>query len=236
MYNILVWKRGDTMRGNNGFCQVAFMRCDSAFECGAEAISALPFGECEKQRLAKIKNDSSRRNSLCALLCLESLLRGRGIDASSTDLTIVRSENGKPHFSSLPLHFSISHSKDLCAVALSDSSIGIDVEFANTGKDILAISERFFALEEHLKISQSNSREEDFLLTWTKKEALAKLSGLGLSSICSRKLPQSSAYNFKCYRLELDEQIAYLSLCSERKIKHLEYDKNKEITLYEIQN
>lgn len=224
------------MHGNNGFCQVAFMRCESTFECGAEAISALPFGEVEKERLAKIKNDVARRNSLCALLCLESLLRGRGVDASSTDLTIVRSENGKPHFSSLPFHFSISHSKDLCAVALSDSSIGIDVEFANTGKDILAISERFFALEEHLKISQSNSSEEDFLLTWTKKEALAKLSGLVLSSICSRKLPQSSAYNFKCYRLELDEQIAYLSLCSEREIKHLEYDKNKEITLYEIQN
>ena len=49
----------------------------------------------------------------------------------SSDLPIAEvcfSETGKPYFPDSLIHFSISHSHDLCAIAISDHPVGVDIE------------------------------------------------------------------------------------------------------------
>ncbi len=222
---------------NNQICMLSFIHSDSIQQDIYDSISTLPFGEYEKARLLKIKNPTALKNSLSALICLKRLLVQRGIDTNSVDLTIARDENGKPYFTFIPLHFSISHSNTLVAVALSDKNVGIDLEFINGDRDILSISKRFFAADEHSDLISSKYPTEDFFGLWVKKEALSKLLGTGLSSICSAQIPNNTAYNFKEYILVKGEHTARLAVCYDSDSVNLHINNPyKEITLYEIQN
>ena len=225
------------MSGNNQIYTLSFMHSNDMKQNIYDAIRSLPFGEYEKSRLLKIKNPTALKNSLSALICLEHLLVQHGIDTNTVDLTIVRDENGKPHFISCPLHFSISHSDTLAAVVLSDKNVGIDLEFIDSSRDILAISKRFFAPEEHSAICESKYPIEDFFALWTKKEALSKLLGKGLASICATQVKNGIECNFKEYIIVTGECSARLALCHDGDSVNLNIDNPyKEITLYEIQN
>ncbi len=225
------------MSKNNRFCTLSFMRSDDMKQDVYDLISSLPFGEDEKARLRKIKNPTALKNSLSSLLCLKYLLVQLDIDLKNADLTIIRDKNGKPRFATFPLCFSISHSGTLAAVTLSNQNIGIDIELIDSSRDIFAVSKRFFAPEEHLTICKSKSPVEDFFALWTKKEAFSKLSGKGLSSICSTQVSAGSEYNFKEYLVVTGECSARLALCYENGDMNPKIDNPyKEITLYEIQN
>ncbi len=201
------------MEQKNQYCSVCLGDINSLTEDTESLIFSLPFGDTEKSRLLSIKNPEAQKSSLCALLCLKEALAKRGMTEDVCDLTIIRDEGGKPHFSSLPLFFSISHSHSLCAVALCDDELGIDVEFVDSSRNVLAISKRFFSPQEHQSVIDSNSPAELFFSLWTKKEAIAKLIGTGLSSICSRDLPSEDDYSFKKYILDHKAQKAYLTIC-----------------------
>ena len=201
------------MEQKNQYCSVCLGNINSLTEDTESLIFSLPFGDTEKSRLLSIKNPESQKSSLCALLCLEEALAKRGITKDICDLTITRDKNGKPHFSTLPLFFSISHSRSVCAAALCNTPVGIDVEFIDTTRDIKAISKRFFSLAEHERVCASNLPSDTFYAFWTKKEAFAKILGKGLSSICSLDLPSGDEYSFEKYLLELKEQRFYLSIC-----------------------
>lgn len=61
--------------------------------------------------------------------------------------------------------------------------VGIDVEFARDSTDVLALAERFFAPREvsTLRALPTDRQIDQFISTWTLKEAYAKARGLGLS-------------------------------------------------------
>ena len=223
------------MGKENSICLLTFMRAGE-ISCDIDTlISSLPFGEGERERLRSIKNPAAQKNSLSALLCLDRLIK-RTI-CSSEDLTIIREKNGKPRFASLPYHFSITHSRDLCAVALCKENVGIDLEFVDASRNVEALSKRFFSSEEHSRLLASENSLEDFFALWVKKEALAKLSGEGLASICRGQIIDGSAYSFKEYRLTVDGADAYLALCFEKAAPSIAInDTYEEIKIYEIQN
>ena len=198
------------MSEKGDFCLLSFRRAALDGEDVAALISSLHFGERETERLSKIKNSNSLASSLCALLCLQELVLSLGL--GERDLTIIRDENGKPRFESLPLCFSISHSGDLCTVALSSKNVGIDLEFINASRNTSAIAKRFFSAEERLSIECSDSPSDAFFSAWTRKEALAKLSGAGLVSICAGSL-KAEKNSFSEYAIELDGKRAALSVC-----------------------
>lgn len=224
------------MNFQNSFCALSFYFSDSINEEFDLLISSLPFGESEKTRLLTIKNRDALRSSLSALLCLKALLTSAGVNTESTDLTLIREPNGKPRFNSLPLHFSISHSGGLAAVALSGRNIGIDVEYVDAHRNISAISKRFFSAEEHLWLSESNSPTEDFFSLWTKKEALAKLTGEGLESVCRSDTLDIIKYDFKEYSLFMHGRHARLSVCCEHFTDLTIYNPYKELKINELQN
>lgn len=85
-------------------------------------------------------------------------------------------ENGKPYFSNRELAFSITHTRHAVAVLLSKShpEVGVDLEEIRALRIALV---RKFASEEELSEIGSDC---DAVALWTKKEAVAKQTGIGL--------------------------------------------------------
>ena len=210
--------------------RLSFCFAQSLIEKEEELISKLPFGADEQNRLRNIKNSASRLESLAALIALNNIL-----PPALENTEIVRSKNGKPSFSSAPLFFSLSHSNGLAFAALSDEPIGLDLEFIDSSRAFLKIAERFFSTEEYEKIANSSRQDFDFFSLWTKYEAMAKMSGRGLSEICSS--PLSSSLFFKQFELKNGGDTAILSICTKNSFECPEiYDPYKELIFYELQN
>jgi 4'-phosphopantetheinyl transferase len=95
---------------------------------------------------------------------------------------------GRPEIALEPycadLHFSLSHTPGLVAVAVSRSAeVGVDVEIVNRKMDVRELAEHSFAASEneHLEALAEPERRRRFLEIWTLKEAYAKARGLGMS-------------------------------------------------------
>lgn len=86
---------------------------------------------------------------------------------------------GAPYIEGGP-HFSISHCKRGIAVAVSENSIGIDIESIRSFKPELM--RKTMNEDEQLRITSSAIPEVEFIRFWTQKEALLKLQGTGIIS------------------------------------------------------
>lgn len=142
--------------------------------------------ETECARL-KDKYKSERKKAAYALLC-DVVGRLYGI----YDAYRYIGKNGfdKPEFISefLPaelkkIKFSVSHSYDLVAVAVSDSAIGVDVEKVRD-KIASGLSEKISGQsekEELLRFATAGDKEfsEEVIKLWSKKEALFKAGLVG---------------------------------------------------------
>ena len=91
-----------------------------------------------------------------------------------------RNEHGKPFLADYPdVHFNISHCKAGIAVAVSDQPVGIDIESYREVSDSLI---RYTMNEEEQQIiRESEDPIRTFTEYWTKKEAVFKLRGTGIT-------------------------------------------------------
>ena len=111
-------------------------------------------------------------------------------------------EFGKPYLTqNLNIHFNISHSKSYVACAISDKSVGLDIEFVKQMD--LKIAERFFTSDEISYIMAEPEDMHRFYEVWTKKESRIKLDGRGLS------MPLSS---FSVFESQEIEKLNYLEV------------------------
>jgi 4'-phosphopantetheinyl transferase len=92
---------------------------------------------------------------------------------------------GKPSIDAtpIPLHFNISHAENLALFAFADYEIGIDVEFMRDELNHLELAKRFFSKDEYLAITSHppHVQQKIFFNIWSKKEAIIKAIGYGLS-------------------------------------------------------
>ena len=92
-------------------------------------------------------------------------------------------ENGKPVIDQpcgTQINFNLSDSADWVLIAIAKSAVGIDVELMKPNfsyEDILHLN---FSEEEVYYIKQQDSLKRFFLL-WTRKEAILKATGIGLT-------------------------------------------------------
>ena len=93
---------------------------------------------------------------------------------------IERGVHGKPFMPQYPdIHFNISHCRKAIAVAVSDKPVGIDVEsFRHFGTGLL---NKTMNDMEKVEIMASKRPEETFTAYWTRKEAVFKLMGTGIT-------------------------------------------------------
>lgn len=189
-------------------------------------ISSLPFGESEKVRLNSIKNPIYKAESLAALIALGDIVQ----DLSS-DLNVSRTDNNKPYFKNSNLHFSLSHSEGLSVAVLGDTPVGIDIEVLDTNRDIEKTVNRFFNESEKAILQGSADRFITFYSIWTKKEALSKISGEGLSGISNQDSSHCLSHQ---YILKLQSRSFIMSVCSSTADTVTINNTCKELKVYEL--
>jgi 4'-phosphopantetheinyl transferase len=128
-----------------------------------------------------------RKDAIHWAACRASLRRilGKAIRLPPQDVPLKYLEFGKPVLASPynDLHFNLSHSANLAAIALSiDGPVGIDLEAKERAPDLLECESTFCHPAEILRLSTKNDKRALQLLEiWTAKEAFLKALGTGLS-------------------------------------------------------
>lgn len=135
-------------------------------------------------RVAKVQRLKSRNKQLQSLLA-KLLLRAALCDrlkVQNSELEFAVSEKGKPYLKNCTgVHFSISHTDSLVAVALSNSEVGVDVEAVRPLKHNGYT--KFLTPDEQAYIgADSTTTKQRFFEVWTKKEAYFKRSGEGIGA------------------------------------------------------
>ncbi len=123
----------------------------------------------------KQKNPQKRDVMLCArALVMYALFRETGIKFTKDDFR--KTDKGKPYVLG-DIHFNVSHSENVIVCAVDSYPLGIDIEKI-TYRELVA--KRFFTQSEQRLLNKH--KEKEFTKIWTKKEALAKLTGESIFS------------------------------------------------------
>lgn len=135
----------------------------------------------ERRRAERLLDRRDRGRFVARRLALRALLADV-TGCRSEDVRYTVGPNGKPRMVGGP-HFSLSHTGDTCAVAISSAGpVGVDVERVLPRSTDRLVAQRFYYLEEARALSRlgTSQRTAAFYELWTAKEALAKAAGTGL--------------------------------------------------------
>ena len=109
------------------------------------------------------------------------------LDLLGEEARVTRSEAGKPSIvwdmDDDPPFVSVSHSGDVFACAFDEDNLGIDIQ-SRRKVDIGSISRRYYTAGEQRYVGTDPVR---FYEVWTRKEAFAKYTGLGLAQVTSHE-------------------------------------------------
>ena len=126
--------------------------------------------------------------------------------------TVVFEKNGKPQFSDISIYFSLSHSRDICAVAVSDQPVGVDVEQCRE-------KHNNHLIERSLTEDEMRFFDGDFTRIWSRKEALAKMTGQGIMGYPNDI--DTMAYDFYEQRIEYNQREYWLIATNAFQVKHI---------------
>lgn len=143
-----------------------------------EGVTVRPLcDEGRNDEIADVGAEGLRRQKFCAWRLLELAVE-RSLERSPSDLRFVKTVEGK--WESDSFFFSISHTKDAVAVAVSRMPIGVDLEpFASMSHG--GVVKKLLTEKERARYAALPERKQDeFLLgAWCMKEALFKKAGEG---------------------------------------------------------
>ena len=91
-----------------------------------------------------------------------------------TSYKISKSINGKPYIDNSNIFFNISHKNKMVGLIISDSEVGLDIEYVDTENIKRKSTLKYFFTE---KERESITNNEELLTLWTKKESYIKLNG-----------------------------------------------------------
>ena len=129
-----------------------------------------------RERLLRLRVEEKRREPLCAYLILRMGLMERCRLRELPEIAL--SEHGKPFFPAYPdLHFNISHTTGAVLVGVSDQPLGVDIE------KIRPVSQR------SMRRLADAATEEEFFQSWVRREARAKRTGAGISTMMRSESP-----------------------------------------------
>ena len=124
-----------------------------------------------------------------------------------TPYIFLYNEYGQPRIEGGPC-FSISHCQHGIAVAIGEKPIGIDIEHIRTAKPELVA--RTMNEKEQAEIWAATSPDIAFTCLWTKKEAVLKMQGTGITSIDGIKNTLVSTEHVDLQtKVNIDKQYAY---------------------------
>lgn len=91
-----------------------------------------------------------------------------------TSYKISASINGKPYIDNSNIFYNISHKNKMVGLIISNSEVGLDIEYIDTENIKRESTLKYFFTE---KERESITTNEDLLTLWTKKESYIKLNG-----------------------------------------------------------
>jgi 4'-phosphopantetheinyl transferase len=139
----------------------------------------------EKKRADRLRVPARRREFTVARAILRSSL-GAACGVEPGEITFTVGDHGKPRLAEQPTEFgfNISHSHGAVALALvRGREVGIDIEKVRSDIEAERLAVRFFSPRENDLLSRLPGREmlTAFFDCWTRKEAVLKAIGAGLS-------------------------------------------------------
>ena len=144
--------------------------------------------EQERERAVRFRKRQHQNRWIIARAGMRRLLS----DYCSTmpaRLEFAEEEFGKPvlrdKHSAGRIYFNLSHSGDFAVLAVGrDGPVGIDIEYCRRNLDFEGVARRFFSKYENDQLSRLSrqQRQSAFYRCWTRKEAVIKTSGMGLSA------------------------------------------------------
>lgn len=165
---------------------------------GRTREAALAIGEAvtaeEYARGARFRQEADRQRFLQGRLLLRTFL-GHHLGISPRDVNFVTREFGKPEVhrpagggeatAAGALRFNLAHSGEWLLFGLARGrELGVDVEQHRTMRDAIDIARRFFAPPEveALEALDPALHHDTFFRVWTRKEAIVKATGQGISA------------------------------------------------------
>lgn len=179
----------------------------------AELISTLP--AWRQQIVMKYKFEGGRRESALAFRMLQDILRDNKMlpEEEIKELRFSINEHGKPSIEGHEnVFFNFSHCKNAVACVVSSEPVGVDVECI--GRYNKGVAEYTLSEEELKKLEydedgcprDENGLQLQFTAFWTKKEAVLKLIGTGITDDVKNIL-----------HLHNDDVIYETTICEEKK-------------------
>lgn len=167
--------------------------------------------EIRKKHVDELKLIHDKYRSVAAYALLAKALKDNQIDI--TDLTYNVDENGKPYFINSDINFSISHSQEYIAIAISNSKIGIDIQKISEVKE--SVINLIFNEDDLAFYSSSKDKNSCFTKIWTFKESYAKCIGKGLKTPFKSIFINYSNYTCDSFSLNSTKVDNYIiSICS----------------------
>jgi 4'-phosphopantetheinyl transferase len=146
------------------------------------ALSAEELARAERLRVPQV-----RQQFMVGRACLRHLL-GLNLELRACGVPITLSRYGKPEVASGVgdrLHFNLAHSRSTVLIALCrDSPVGVDLEYLDRATDAMEVARASFTPSESRQIERiptTDAQRRAFFECWTRKEAVIKADGRGLS-------------------------------------------------------
>ena len=125
------------------------------------------------------------RNKFLVSRALLRIILSLVVNVLAEDIVLDYGPHGKPYLKDSDLYFNVSHSSEMLVVAVSGKCVGVDIESLDRKVDFNQIMSKFFNLSEinDWKSCSAQMLLERFLLGWTRKEAVLKATGDGITGI-----------------------------------------------------
>ena len=154
---------------------------------GTAAVPTLPLHllrSDERERTARFHHSRDRERFMGCRSALRALL-GICLNREPHEIEFIRGPHGRPELPGYQaIRFNVTHSGDLGLIAIARSGpVGVDVECIREMKNSLRLARRYLTPAECAEVEAAGEsvRSETFLTCWTRKEALLKSTGNGLT-------------------------------------------------------
>lgn len=141
----------------------------------------------EAERARRFLFDQHRRRFIAGRAALRAIL-GLYLSCPPDRIEFGYEGLGKPYLSGAtpraPLHFNLSNSGEMAVVAITaERPLGVDIEFTPRRCDFAALAKRYFSREEQQELFDlpADLHRSAFFRCWTRKEAMLKATGTGLT-------------------------------------------------------
>lgn len=166
---------------NNDVNKLFIVHLNEHFDLELYNKLSLLISPYKKAQLDSLKSSADKKIRLYAEILVRIAIH-QDLAMKNSSISLATNKYGKLYLANNDsYHFSISHTRNMIAVAVSNEPVGVDVEMIRS--DNLKIAKRFFTENEIAYIEENPSGIfERFFEIWTKKEAYLKFLGTGLNT------------------------------------------------------